>query len=133
MSHPITTPFAQEDPDAQQSPQDDADYTPRNPQEVAYVLAELDAVPRDELPDGGAREALAAAIRHGAVDGVYRPFGADYHNITLHFVEPWTEPRRRIAEWVDAWNIAHKWHSVCLALWTRDEKPEGGQKGASDA
>lgn len=81
--------------------------------QVAAVLRDLAAVPATELPVGPAREALIAAIASGAVDGVYSPFGADYHNLTLAWLPADREPRRRIAEWLAVWRLAGQWR----ALW----------------
>lgn len=51
--------------------------------EREQLLADLERVSRDELPDGAARDALAEAIRCGEVDALYRPLGYRYHNATL--------------------------------------------------
>lgn len=71
--------------------------------DVSYLLNELARVPRAELPDGAAREALAAAIRRGEIDGCYRPFGATQHNLTWAHLAPTLDPRVTIAQWLDWW------------------------------
>ena len=72
-----------------------------DPQEVAQLLATLERIPRAELPDGDARRILAIAIRAGEVDNLYRPLGADYHNIAWANREPWEDPRQRVSRWVE--------------------------------
>ena len=74
--------------------------------EIAETLADLDAVPRHELPNGAARTALEEAIRTGAVDSIYRPFGAREHNLTLAWLPPDRDPRRRVGEWLEAWHVS---------------------------
>lgn len=73
-----------------------------NPALVAELLQVLETVPRDELPDGPDRNALASAIRLGEVDNLYRPFGADYHNITWANACAEEDPRQRISDWLEA-------------------------------
>jgi len=57
------------------------------------------AIPHDELPDGGDRAALIDAIAAGAVEDVYRPIGAGYHNVTIPHLPPYVDPRLKVAEW----------------------------------
>ena len=81
--------------------------------EITYLLTALDAVPRDELPDGDARAHLVECIREGLIDNVYRPMGADYHNIAWATRQPWVDPRQRISDFLanfigyTAWALAH--------------------------
>lgn len=129
MRHRITQPLHNDNPPRDQSVQRDpsdlsfdpylaATFAASSPDatvdaaQVAAVLRDLAGVPATELPVGPAREALIAAIVSGAVDGVYRPFGADYHNLTLAWLAPDREPRRRIAEWCAVWRLAGQWRSL---------------------
>lgn len=98
-----------------------------DPEQVAAVLRDLAAVPATELPAGPAREALIEAITAGAVDGVYRPFGSDYHTLTLAWLAPAREPRRRIAEWQFVWRLVEQWNTAGPVTWFLD----GWQPGAS--
>lgn len=72
----------------------------RSAAEIEQLLATLEAIPREELPDGGERRILAIAIRAGDVDNLYRPLGADYHNIAWANVAPQQDPRQRVSRWV---------------------------------
>lgn len=118
MRHRITSPFAQ----AMQEAAYTSPHTPLSPAspdapdayEVVRVLAELDAVPRDELPDGGARNALAEAIRAGAVSDIYRQTRTSHHLIELAWVA--VEPRRRVSDWVRAWELSQRCQGLTPAL-----------------
>jgi len=66
---------------------------------IAELLAAVAAIPRDELPDGDARQALSAAVRAGAVIGVYRALGFPLHNIELRDVPRDIDPRASCADW----------------------------------
>jgi len=127
MRHHSTPQFAQEAP--QISPVDPIVTT--DPVTVREALAALDAVPHNELPPGGAREALALAqaIRAGVVDAIYRRRGTTTHLLTLAIVEPHEEPRRTLAAWCDAYAISRKWHSAAMAVWADDDRT-GAQDGA---
>ena len=97
MSHRITPPLPSDSQDSSNNDQAN---------ERAAVLADLDAVPRHELPNGAARTALEEAIRTGAVDSIYRPFGAREHNLTLAWLPSDRDPRRRVGEWLEAWHVS---------------------------
>lgn len=80
------------------------DQTLPDPAAVQQLLATLDAIPRTELPDGPARADLRNAILTGYVDNLYRPLGADYHNIAwAQGCEAWEDPRQRVSDWVAQW------------------------------
>lgn len=67
--------------------------------EKSALLATLEAIPRDELPDGLARDTLAYAITIGYVDNLYRPLGHDYWNLNWAHAAPSEDPRERVADW----------------------------------
>jgi hypothetical protein len=75
------------------------DQTTAHTRQLLMALAE---VPRDELPNGPDREALAQLIRMGFVDNLYTPIGHAYHNIAWTHRPAWMDPRERISEWVAA-------------------------------
>lgn len=66
---------------------------------IAQLLAAVAAIPRDELPDGDARQALADAVRAGDVIGVYKPHTYPLHNIELRDVPRDIDPRVSCADW----------------------------------
>lgn len=68
--------------------------------EIEQLLATLEAIPREELPEGSDRRALAMLIRYGLVDNLYKPFGADYHNIAWASMSPQSDPRQRVSDWL---------------------------------
>lgn len=80
---------------------DSHDDRDQRDQEAAQLLAALEGVPRAELPDGSDRRALAMLIRAGLVDNLYRPLGADYHNIAWATSNPQRDPRQRISAWLE--------------------------------
>jgi len=121
MQHHSISRVTQETPQRPDFPASSPDPLTPDPYVVRRTLRELDDVPRAELPNGGAREALAEAIRAGVVDRIYRPLGADYHNLTLTICEADVDPCRTIAEWRAAYTISRKWHSAAMALWTHDD------------
>lgn len=73
---------------------------PGDPADIAYLLAILARIPRRELPEGAARQVLAAAIRAGRVDNLYRPIGADDYNIAWRDRPAWADPRQRLSAYV---------------------------------
>lgn len=68
---------------------------------IVQLLTTLDTIPREELPDDEHRRALAILIRYGFVDNLYRPLGADYHNIAWAHMGPTKDPRQRISAWLE--------------------------------
>lgn len=87
--------------------------------EIEQLLATLEAIPREELPDGGDRRWLAKLIRYGLVDNLYRPFGANYHNIAWVHLDPRRDPRERISVWLEA--RRRFWSTPNLGKLTPDE------------
>ena len=80
----------------------DDDTTPRvaSTSPEAELLAVLDTIPRAALPDGPARDLLVRYCRAGAVDNLYRPFGADYWLIAWATFPPERDPRQRLDDWL---------------------------------
>jgi len=89
---------------------------PTDPYEIKAALRELNAVPRSELPDGPARDALAEAIRAGAVIDVYRPASRDWHVLELAHTHRGGDPRRTIVEWITAWGLSQSCRGLTPAL-----------------
>lgn len=71
-----------------------------DPAQIAELLGVLEAIPRDELPNGLARIFLGNAIRDGYVDNLYRPLGHSTHVIAWAVVEPHEDPRVSIEDWL---------------------------------
>lgn len=90
--------------------------------EQAALLTFLASVSRDELPDGPARAALEEAIRAGEVDGLYRPFGYRYHNVTLAGLPPYIDPRVKLAKWRAWWDAGLSPEDEALAEHQRHER-----------
>lgn len=85
-----------------------ADFTLADTPDAAHIadlLATLEHIPRDELPDGAARNDLGHVIRAGLIDNIYRPLGADYYNIAWAHFPAWEDPRQRLSEWLDEWVV----------------------------
>ena len=76
-----------------------------DPGAVARLLAILDTIPREELPDGKARQVLITAIRMGHVDNLYRPHMATYWNISWNDLPAWMDPRQRVTEWEESMRL----------------------------
>jgi len=66
---------------------------------VEQLLATLNAIPLDELPLCRARDYLAQLIQRGHVDNLYKPMGADYHNLTWAHMPAHRDPRERVSRW----------------------------------
>ena|SRR5487761_2606504 len=77
-----------------------------DPAGMAWLLAALEAIPRAELPDGPARDLLTRYCRAGAVDNLYRPFGADYWLIAWATLPPERDPRQSLNDWLALVNDA---------------------------
>jgi hypothetical protein len=72
--------------------------------EFAELERAVQRISRAEIPDAAARSALAAAVRAGAVIGVYVPAGyQDRHTIELGHLPPDIDPRTTCAQWVAWW------------------------------
>ena len=103
----------------------DHDYLTLNPDpaHVAALLEELKRVPK-RLTPGDTRAALAESIRCGEVDGLYKPLGAGWWNVTLAALPPHVDPRIRLAEWVELWQAGKSAHTELLM---RASRQNGGQ------
>lgn len=75
-----------------------------DPAEIAELLAAVKRIPRSELPNGAARDALIEAIRCGEVDACYTPIGHTYHNVTLAGLPRDVDPRITVAQWSQWWD-----------------------------
>lgn len=76
--------------------------------EIEQLLATLEQIPRGELADGPDRDALASHIRAGDVDNLYRPLGAEWHNIAWSHVAPYQDPRQRVSDWIASRHAAQQ-------------------------
>lgn len=94
-----------------------------DPAEVAALLAELARIP-DRWTPGATRAALAEAIRTGEVDGLYKPLGASWWNVTLTGLAPTVDPRMPLTEWCAAWQAGKSPHAELLM---RESQRNGGQ------
>lgn len=89
-----TVPASPSTPDPAPDPAEAAD--------TRALLASLAAIPREELPDGDDRDALAWLISHGFVDNLYTPFGCPTHTIAWSHRPAWRDPRETVADWLAA-------------------------------
>lgn len=71
---------------------------------IAELIATINQIPRDELPDGPAREALVEAVRVGEVIGVYKPHTFMLYNIELAGVPRDIDPRVSCVDWRAWWD-----------------------------
>lgn len=71
---------------------------------VADLIRAVARIPRTELPDGAARDALIEAIRCGEVIGVYTPHACHRYNIELAGMPRGIDPRITAAQWRAWWD-----------------------------
>ena len=77
--------------------------------DIQRLLATLAAIPREDLPDGDDRTALAWLIAHGFVDNLYTPFGHHEHTIAWAHRPAWRDPRETVAAWLAARRAWEQW------------------------